>query len=387
MQINDSGITLKSFNEIVQDKAENLSKDLGEEIALNPENLIINLIVSFSQMQHELEKSITFLLKQFDPKTAEGEYQNAIYSRVGLKRITAIPTTFTLNIRGEIGTTLLENELCIKDNKTGIEFLNTENIEYIDNTNLPIKFKCVLDDSINVNTDTSFEIVDAPQGIIGIEENSIDNILIGNEEEKDSEFRERFFNLKNIGSKCTRNSILNNLSKLTNGLKFIRLYDINNDETLPAGTLFIVAKPEISDTEFCKAILYNTLAGINFSGNTTINIPISNGDEIPVSFQKATPVEIELDIVIKIKSGYYENSVIKNSKNSILEYAQNKVYGLEETVYASEFIIPLLKVNGTEAIISVSVKRQNTLEYTDSVSLERDEYAVFNTSDINITVN
>ena len=74
---------------------------------------------------------------------------------------------------------------------------------------------------------------------------------------------------------------------------------------------------------------------------------------------------------IKIRSGYYPNTVMSNVKQGILEYIEKRVYGLESVIYATEFIVPMLETDGVEAVTSVEVKKTTDASYSDSVTLTR----------------
>ena len=384
MKITQNGLELTLLQEIINGKFDNFSKNMGEEFNIEAESLVANLLIAIALMQRALEKDIAFLMKQFDPETAEGIYQDALYERVGLKRIQETPTTFTLTVRGTAGTNVPAGSLFVEDIGNKNLFYNSDDFEFDENGVATGIFQSFLVNCVLVTS--GFNIYEAPDNVTDIILGSCENIILGNPRETDSEFRDRFHKIRDSFGKCSHDAILRNLSKLTDGYDFIRLDDVNTNPEIPAGTVLITAKSAVSDEDFCKAIFNNTLAGINFSGNTTVTVPVSNGQSWQISYQKAEPVSIDIGITLKLKSGYYQNSVFKNVKENLIAYTASHTYGLGKTVYSAEFIKPVLDAEGVEGIILIGVKRHSSVQYSDYAEIMQDEYAVFDETGMDLTL-
>ena len=385
MKINQDGLELTLFNDNLAEKFENFSKLREEKVEITAESLVANLLVSLAFMQASLENGIAYLLKQFDPETAEGEYQDALYSRVALKRIEASPTNFTLTVRGTAGTFVPAGDIFVEDSATKDLFYNTSELEFDESGLSTGVFRSYL--SANIPVVSDLQIFEAPDNVDNVVQNSCQNIVLGNNEESDVEFKNRFHKIRNSVSKCSHDDILRNLSALTDGLEFISVNDNNSDEEIPAGTIEITARPVVSDEEFCKAIFENTIAGINYSGNTTVNISASNGQVVAISYNKAQPVDVYISAVIRLKYGFYRNSVFRNIREQIINYTNSKTYGLGKDVYSVEFISSILSVDGVEGLISLYVKRSDSAEYSDSAEISDLEYAQFDAENILLEVD
>ena len=82
---------------------------------------------------------------------------------------------------------------------------------------------------------------------------------------------------------------------------------------------------------------------------------------------------------LKIKDGFLFTSVENAVKAAIIEYIQNnRVYGLGETVYANEFIIPAYKVDGVENITNLQVGIYGSMTMGDSQEIIDTSLAMFN---------
>ena len=144
----------------------------------------------------------------------------------------------------------------------------------------------------------------------------------------------------------------------------------------------IVAKPNTTDEVFAQAILDTFGAGIIFQGNTSIILKDSLNNDVTVKYQKADVIPVYLKIKILSKSGFSEESLFDGIKSAVTNYFQKRDFGLGATIYATEFIIPTLGVEGVEAVSEISVKRESGGNYTDIVNLAYDEVPQINESQI-----
>ena len=361
-----------------------MKKTLGNDFSIKAEGIIDNILVAISLMERDLQEQLAYAIKQFDPETAEGEYQDALYERVALYRNEGALTSFTITISGLPGTYADIGELYIKSSENGEYFQNTTSVEFDENGLADVVFSALYFANVTVDVNDNWKIITKPENIIDIDFKTIRNVKLGNKTETDFDFRKRFHSIKGLNKKCTRNAILENLSKYTGGMEFISIQDCNSDDTIPAGTILITAKPTVTDEKFAKHILDNVIAGVDFMGNTTVAVPLSNGQTWDVKFQKATEVLIDLYIEIKIKSGYYENVVGNKIRDNIHSYLETHILGLETSIRATEFIVPTLEIEGVDAVTNILIKRNDSATYTSSVTMGNDEYPSIVFNNINI---
>ena len=387
MIINETGVSMQTLSSILNKNIEQIQNNLGSDYTLRAEGVIDNIIVNLAILEYYLEQQAAYLIKQFDPKTADGEYQDALYERVGMYRYKAAPTTFSMHVTGEAETVITAGTLTIENLITKSFFYNNSDINFNENGSANIEFESVVEEPISVTETDTFEIVQKPDTVYSIDFSSISNIVIGKNRESDAEFRARFYSKLSKPAKCTRNAILTNLSEYTDGLEFITVHDYNSDNSITAGAIKIIAKPVISDEEFCKAILDNVIGGISFVGNTTVNVPLSNGQSWAVSYQKAQEIAIQLNISVRIRRGYYQNAVLAKIPDSILSYFETQKYGLNSVIRATEFVAPVCETEGVEAVTQISIKTSDDVLYSDIVELSEDEYPTLSVTNVHITAS
>ena len=385
MIINEQGLALNSITTILTKNIEEIQKNADSSFTLHPEGVIDNLITVLAIMEYCLEQQMAYMVKQFDPKTADGEYQDALYERIGLYRKYATPSSFTVFVTGEPFGLVSAGDITLKNLSDSSFYYNKTDFSFDENGLAAVGFESLEEAFVLVTTTDTFEIVSKPENVYSIDFSSIDNIIIGSDTESDAEFRARFYNELQKPEKCTRNAVLNNLSEYTGGLKFLTVHDNNSNDDVPAGNILIIAKPLVSDAEFCQHILDNVIGGIEFIGNTTVNVPLSNGQDWSVTFQKAAPAELEISAIVKIYSGYFQGHVSKEIFDNISKYLSSDKFGLNAVIRANELIIPFIQTDGVETVTEISVKKFGDEEYLSSVVLEPDEYPLLLKSNVHLS--
>lgn len=385
MQIDENGISLSTLTDILSADEANLQNQYGADFYIKPEGVIDNIAASTGLIELDFQAQIAFLTKQFDPETAEGNWQDALYERIGINRLAPEPTTLDLQISGIVGFEGSVGDITVRSSLTQEEFTNTETYTLDGDGLATVKFACVVAGETNIiNTDT-FQIVTAPTEVTGIVDDSLANIDIGRNRETDAEFRQRFRTSKGLNAKSSANAIIANLTKYVDDVSFLEVLDRKNDITIAAGNVEIIAHHNTTDEIFAETI-FNTIAdGIDTLGNTTVNLTDSEGQAVTIKFYSADEIEIDIEATIKLKTGYFQTTVFDNIKTSIMNYIENvHIYGLKSTIYATELIIPMLQVEGVEAVTAVAIKRSTDVNYSQSVTMTKYELPVFSAERITL---
>ena len=377
MKIDKEGYTLSSLDEIFKTYETNLQSKYGSDFYIKPEGVIDNIVNSSALMEMALQEQIAFLAKQFDPETAEDNWQDALYERVAVKRIAPSATVFTKKLKGPAGYSGSAQSITIRSTISNDEFVNTSDFLVEDDGTVDLEFECVVLGAVNVNSGETFTIVDAPNEITEISEEDATQIAIGRERESDSDFRVRFRNSKAQNAKATYNANIANLLQYVDNQAFLKIYDKKTDNTMAAGTLLIIAKHNTTDETFAQAIFDTVAVGPDLLGDTSVIVKNNSGQDVTITWKNADEVSMDITGTLKIRDGYYPNTVMANVKQNILAYIEKRVYGLESIIYATEFIIPMLEVDGVEAVTGVQVKKTSESDFADSVSLSREEVPVF----------
>ena len=385
MNIDDKGVQLSTLSDILDAYELALQSKYGADFYIKPEGVIDNIAESAGFQEMSLQDQIAFLAKQFDPETAEGVWQDKLYERINVYRLQAEPTVFTKGILGTAGYAGAASSITIRNEATGDEFVNTNAYTIEDNGSVNVDFECVITGAITVNPADTFLIVEAPNEVTGISQENAVNIATGRDVESDDEFRIRFRSAKAINAKATRNANEANLSKYVDNIAFLKIIDKKTDNTYEAGTLKIIAKHNTTNQNFAQAIFDTVADGIELLGDDSAVVTDNSKQSVTVKWQNAEEVPVDITGVITVRDGYYPNTVIANAKQNILNYIQQRVFGLQSIIYATEFIIPIYQTEGVDAVISVQIKEHSSASYVDNILLELDQVPEFTLANITLT--
>lgn len=376
MKIDEKGIELSSLSDILDAYELQLQGKYGSDFHIKPQGVIDNIANSAGFMEMSLQEQIAFLAKQFDPETAEDEWQDALYERIGVTRLQAEPTRFTKGILGASSFVGEPGSITIRSESSGEEFVNSKAYTIEEDGSTNVDFECVVTGVVNVSQSENFRIVEAPNQITGISDAVATDIALGRERESNNELRIRFRSSKALNAKATRNANSANLAKYVDNIAFLKLIDKKTDNSFEPGTLMVIAKHNTTDEIFANAIFESVADGIELLGDTSIIVKDNARQDVTITFKNAHEPEIYLTAELKIRNGYYPNTVFANAKQNILAYIEKRVFGLESIIYATEFIIPILETDGVEAVLNIQVKKEKG-NFGDSVQLERYEAPSF----------
>ena len=383
MKIDETGISITDLEQSLKNFENHLKNKFGSDFSIKPEGVIDNIATTSGLLKNDIQEQIAILATQFDPESVEGIWQDALYERIGVTRLEAQKSTFVLKVQGAANLICNARSMTIRSKSDNNEFENISEFTTDENGVALVDFQCVIDGAIEVKSTDEFLIVTAPDGITSVAQADDLQFSIGRERESDNEFRIRFRNSKALNAKATRNANLANLSKYVDNIAFLKIVDKKSDENFVAGTVKIIAYHNTTDNIFAEAI-FNTIAdGIELIGDTEITVRDTSDEPVVIRFQNAEEIELSITADVKVRSGYYANTVFNKAKENILKYIEERVFGLESIVYATEFIIPILETEGVEAVQSIKVKRNNIdQEFKDNVALTREQVPIFATERI-----
>ena len=388
MQIDNQGHIMQDLDEVLDDLELQLQKKFGDGFYIKPEGVVDNIATSTGIQNIKLQEQLGYLIKQYDPETANGSWQDALYERIGVTRLEAQKSTFVLKVQGASNLICSAGSMTIRSQSDNNEFENISDFTTDDDGIALVDFQCVIDGAIEVKPTDEFLIVTAPDGITSVVQADDLQFSIGRERESDNEFRIRFRNSKALNAKATHNACLANLSKYVDNIAFLKIIDKKVDDTFEPGNVKVIAYHNTTDNIFAQAIYETIGMGINLLGDTEITVYDAYNQPVVIRFKNAEEIELSITAQVKVRSGYYANTVFNKAKENILKYIEERVFGLESIVYATEFIIPILETDGVEAVQSIKVKRTGMDEdYQDNVALTREQVPIFATERIVLNEN
>lgn len=379
MNIDSQGYTLDTLDDILSAFETFLRDKYGDDFYIQAKSVISNIFTTVAFQEMSLQEQIAFLIKQFDPEQAEDEFQDALYERLLVYRIKAEKTVVERTIVGAAGLSVAAGAVTIRNKATLDEFANKDTVTISEDGSVVADFECVLFGAIDLPENAEIEVLSMPIGVTGVETGEDPKIDMGRERETNEEYRVRFRKEKSKNAKATRNANYTNLGQYVDDMSYLNIVDKKTDLTMNAGEVKIIVNHNTTDTIFANAI-FNTVAdGIDTIGTTSVTVKDDANEDVEINWINASFTQIAIEGDLKVKSGFFYQSVANAVKDSILEYVQKRIYGLGQTVYANEFIIPAYEVEGVENLTNLQVGIYGSGSMSDSQTVVDTSLAMFNT--------
>lgn len=379
MNIDSQGYTLDTLDDILSAFETFLRDKYGDDFYIQAKSVISNIFTTVAFQEMSLQEQIAFLIKQFDPEQAEDEFQDALYERLLVYRIKAEKTVVERTIVGTAGLSVAAGEVSFRNKATLDEFVNKDTVTIGEDGFVVADFECVLFGAIDLPENAEIEVLSMPIGVTGIKTGEEPKIDMGRARETNEEYRVRFRKEKSRNAKATRNANYTNLGQYVDDMSYLNIVDKKTDNTMNAGEVKIVVNHNTTDTTFANAI-FNTIAdGIDTIGTTSVTVKDDANEDVIINWINASFTQIAIEGDLKVKSGFFYQSVANAVKNSILEYVQKRIYGLGQTVYANEFIIPAYEIEGVENLTDLKVGIYGSGVMSDSQTIIDTSLAMFNT--------
>lgn len=380
MKIDSQGYTLDKLDDILSAFETFLRGKYGDDFYIDSKSVISNIFTSVAFHEMNLQEQISFLIKQFDPEQAEGDFQDALYERLLVYREKASKTVVERTILGTAGLSVAAGSITIRNKATLDEFVNKDTVIIGEDGKVVADFECVLFGPIDLPEEAIIEVLSMPIGVSGVETGLTPKIDLGRKRETDEQYRVKYRKEKSKNAKATRNANYSNLGKYVDDPSYLNIVDKKTDDTMNAGEVKIIVNHNTTDTIFANAIFDTVADGIDTVGTSTITLKDNVGEDVTINWINASFTQIAINADLKIKAGFLFTSVANAVKDAILEYIENnRIYGLGQTVYANEFIIPSYKVDGVENITNLQVGIHGSLSMGDSQNIDSTSLAMFNT--------
>lgn len=390
MQINETGFVKATLANYLEYMTSDIQTEgtFGSDFTIKKEGVVDNILATTANAMLSLEDKIAFALKQRNPYTAEGRYQDDLYAEVGLFRNYATNTVVTRTIEGTNGTTIGVNELVFKTSQDDEFYLNTA-VTIGATGKVTGSFTAYQAGAIDCPIDGNLTIVSAPVGVNGVYYSEGNITTIGENYETDSEFRLRWLatNANKIGSNTEGGIRVALLPLCDNKTKNIKIRQNRNTTTdypdLAKHTMNIVVKSAESDTTIANTIFENLTDGIGLAGTTTVTVKDAENHDVDIKFTKGTGIGIYFNIEIVLSSGATFSNITSTIKEAITSHFD---YGLGERVVANDFYQYINAIEGVDYVSTLEIKTgASGATYGQTVAMDYDEYGIVNASNITIT--
>lgn len=295
---------------------------------------------------NQKDSEVLYLAQQFDPRTAEGRFQNALAEIYFIKRKPAINSYAMCTINGRAGTQINAGAL-IESAIDGIQWSLDQNVTIPVNETVTAKFTCLTEGAISASAGTLTKIVTT---VTGWDTVTNTTAIVGSLEESQSAFEQRRKDSVSLNARSTVNAVYANVAQCDG---VIAVYAVDNkkniSETIDNYTLtphsIFVSVIGGENEDIAKAIYNNLSAGCDYNGNTSVDITNEySGAVETVKFYRPDVFNIYVKVQIQNSA-----SLQNDYENIVKQAVYNNFYGLDSTKINNE---PLLRLKMNDNLYS-----------------------------------
>ena len=295
---------------------------------------------------NQKDSEVLYLAQQFDPRTAEGRFQDALAEIYFIKRKPAINSYALCTLNGRAGTQISAGAL-IESEIDGTQWSLDQNIIIPVSETVTAKFTCSTDGAISASSGTLTKIVTT---VTGWDTVTNATAIVGSLEESQSAFEQRRKDSISLNARSTVNAVYANVAQCDG---VIAVYAVDNkknmSETIDNYTLtphsIFVSVIGGENEDIAKAIYNNLSAGCDYNGNTSVDITNEySGAVETVKFYRPDVFNVFVKVQIQ------NSTQLQNDYENIVKQAvYNNFYGLDSTKINNE---PLLRLKMNDDLYS-----------------------------------
>lgn len=385
MQINSTGFIKATLDNYLEYMTADIQAEgtFGSDYTIKKEGVVDNILATTSNAMVSLEDKFAYALKQLNPYTAEGQYQDDLYALVGLTRNYATQTVVTRTIEGTVGTEIGVNELVFKTAQDDQFYLNTA-VTIGETGKVEGSFTAYELGAIECDEASNLTIVSAPEGIAGVYYSEGNLTTIGDDYEDDSEFRLRWIATNSVKGGNTEGGMYAALLPLANNstknLVITQNRTNSTVDNIPAHSMHIVIKSAESNDTIANTIFDNLMDGVGLYGNTSVTVTDISGTDEVVKFSRAVEVPIYFNVEVVLKDGYILAQVRDSIKQAIVD---NFDYAMGERIIANDFYQYINDITGVDYVTTLEVSLDNII-YNQTVAVDYNEFGTVEVADITV---
>lgn len=384
MIINSTGINKSNLTDYLGFWTTKLREIYNNDFVIRKEGLVDNIATAGSLTCMALEDVMLYLAKQMNPYTAEGEFQDALYALVGLTRNYASFTTVTRTIEGTVGTVCDVGSVRFKNSATDDIFeLNTAVTIGSDGKAVG-SFTAIELGAIELEPEALLNIVDAPEGIVGVYYSEGNVTTVGNDYEDDSEFRLRWITTNSVRSGNTQGGMYAALLPLCNNstrnLVITQNRTNSTVDNIPAHSMHIVLNSAENDTVIANTIFNNLMDGVGLYGDIDVVVKDLSDEDVTISFSRTDTIRIYFNVEVVVKSGFVLAQVRDSIKSAIVD---NFDYAMGERVIANDFYQYINAIEGIDYVTALEISDDNNT-WVQTLDMAYNEKGVVQSSDITV---
>lgn len=338
---------IPELREQIASEWQNAFKENGKPLLnVGPETPQGQIIDAQVASVNQKDSEVLYLAQQFDPRTAEGRFQDALGEIYFIKRKQAISSYAICTLTGRAGTQISAGAL-IQSEIDGTQWSLDEDVTIPAEETIQAQFTCLTAGAISASAGTLTKIITT---VTGWDTVTNATATVGSLEESQSAFEKRRYDSVALNARSTTDSVYANVSQCD---EVIAVYVTDNktnvNKTIDGYTLtphsIFVCVIGGENQDIAKAIYEHLSAGCDYNGNTVI--PVTDeytGAVEQVKFYR--PANYNVYIKVQIR----DNDSLPNDYENIIKQAvYNNFYGLDDIKINNE---PLLRIKMNDDIYS-----------------------------------
>lgn len=388
MKINEKGFVLSTLDENLTTWTTALRTVFGNDFNIKKEGVVDNVATASSLSKMDIENQIAFLIKQLNPYTSEGEWQDRLYSLIGLIRRQATYTVVSRTCSGTPNTVIAAGALTIENSSTKDQFKNNDPINFDSTGKAFGSFTAEESGAIDLPTDASIRIITPLANLAGVYYEQGNTIRIGQEYETDEEFRKRWMLNSSTAAANTDDGLEKALLELVNTDSDLQIFDNRTGETvdgIPAHSLRIVINTAYDDETVAQTIFKHLVDGNMFGlqGAISVKVTDSEGESETIKFDRAEVQDIYIQIRVAVQNGISMATIQTEIKDNIIAYITEHGFDMGSIIYANMFAASVYEVNGVAGISQLKISKNN-LNWVDQIQLTKTQVPNFDSTRIQV---
>lgn len=388
MIINKNGFTLSTLKEYLATWQNKLREVFGNDFVIKKEGVVDNIATASSLSAMDLENQIAFLIKQMNPLTAEGEWQDKLYYLIGLTRRQATYTIVSRTCEGTPNTVIPAGSLMIENTGTKDQFRNNDPINIGENGKGLGSFTAEESGAIDLSEDATINIVTPLANLSGVYYEEGNVINIGKDYETDQEFRERWLLTSSTAGANTEDGLRKALLELVNTKSDLKIFENRTNQTvdgLEPHTQRIVINSAYDDETIAQTIFDKLVDGnmAGLQGSISITVSDSEGQTETIKFDRAAVQDIYLKVRVSIRSGVSLATAQTNIKENIMKYISNHSFDMGSKIFANMFASSVYEVDGVTGISELKISG-NGSSWVDVIQLTETQVPNFDSTRIQV---
>ncbi len=336
--LNDYGLELPSYNDIIEYYKEQCKVIYGEDIYLADDSQDYQFLSLFALLAYDIGQCILLDYNSHNPDTAVGTSLDRVASICGISRIEGSPSTVTLRCYGTAGTVV---EYGSAQDINGNTWQMEKYFVIGDNGYVDVEASCLTDGAIQAPLGT-INIIKTPTAGWKSVINQIP-ATIGTEIETDAHLRARIEYSAAKGSQTVLEGLQATLWDI-DGVSRVKVYENYtseiDDKGITSHSLAIIIQGG-NETEIATVIYEKKTLGTGLFGTTTVTIDTQDGQTADIKFSRPEYLTPTITVSIsKILDSFDVDEITANIQFNITSALSELEIG--QTLYASSLYSSVL---------------------------------------------